>query len=212
MPISESIWVYCHRASAMPQPMPPQNRNCLIRCFDSFFIRTDGNYSIRGAVTIYGRQLISAQLSFMVWRITAPVRAIGITTASGSGAHRRPDCPSRQRDSARSACRPVVASVRAGSGSRSPTLYRLGSSARDGRCGILNCLQHCLRIDYAADLAAPDSAAGTAWWGRQDSNLRSHEAADLQSAPFATRDTPPSQQRQQIVRKKWRRTEPSIWR
>lgn len=29
------------------------------------------------------------------------------------------------------------------------------------------------------------------WWGRQDSNLRSHEAADLQSAPFATRDTPP---------------------
>src|SRR3954462_12613983 len=31
----------------------------------------------------------------------------------------------------------------------------------------------------------------TYWWGRQDSNLRSHEAADLQSAPFATRDTPP---------------------
>ena len=30
------------------------------------------------------------------------------------------------------------------------------------------------------------------WWGRQDSNLRSHEAADLQSAPFATRDTPPA--------------------
>ena len=29
------------------------------------------------------------------------------------------------------------------------------------------------------------------WWGRKDSNLRSHEAADLQSAPFATRDTPP---------------------
>jgi hypothetical protein len=31
------------------------------------------------------------------------------------------------------------------------------------------------------------------WWGRKDSNLRSHEAADLQSAPFATRDTSPSQ-------------------
>jgi hypothetical protein len=29
------------------------------------------------------------------------------------------------------------------------------------------------------------------WWGRKDSNLRSHEAADLQSAPFATRDTSP---------------------
>ena len=34
-----------------------------------------------------------------------------------------------------------------------------------------------------------------AWWGRQDSNLRSHKAADLQSAPFATRDTPPFQRR-----------------
>src|SRR5215471_13319906 len=50
------------------------------------------------------------------------------------------------------------------------------------------------------------------WWGRQDSNLRSHKTADLQSAPFATRDTPPSQQRQQFVRPRWRRTEPSIWR
>src|SRR5262245_12761000 len=29
------------------------------------------------------------------------------------------------------------------------------------------------------------------WWGKKDSNLRSHTAADLQSAPFATRDTPP---------------------
>lgn len=42
---------------------------------------------------------------------------------------------------------------------------------------------------------APQPRAGVAllnhWWGRQDSNLRSHEAADLQSAPFATRDTPP---------------------
>ena len=27
------------------------------------------------------------------------------------------------------------------------------------------------------------------WWGRKDSNLRSHKTADLQSAPFATRDT-----------------------
>src|SRR5581483_7659742 len=34
-------------------------------------------------------------------------------------------------------------------------------------------------------------SASEGWWGRQDSNLRSHEAADLQSAPFATRDTPP---------------------
>src|SRR6476661_2745582 len=36
---------------------------------------------------------------------------------------------------------------------------------------------------------APWREAG--WWGRKDSNLRSHEAADLQSAPFATRDTSP---------------------
>src|SRR5512142_94187 len=35
------------------------------------------------------------------------------------------------------------------------------------------------------------SAWKSFWWGRKDSNLRSHEAADLQSAPFATRDTPP---------------------
>src|ERR1700761_8569787 len=43
-------------------------------------------------------------------------------------------------------------------------------------------------------LACPAEAreASEGWWGRQDSNLRSHEAADLQSAPFATRDTPPS--------------------
>src|SRR6185312_14490696 len=33
--------------------------------------------------------------------------------------------------------------------------------------------------------------ASKGWWGRKDSNLRSHEAADLQSAPFATRDTSP---------------------
>ena len=33
--------------------------------------------------------------------------------------------------------------------------------------------------------------AKSKWWGRQDSNLRSDDAADLQSAPFATRDTPP---------------------
>src|ERR1700761_3594224 len=46
-------------------------------------------------------------------------------------------------------------------------------------------------------LACPTEAreASEGWWGRQDSNLRSHEAADLQSAPFATRDTPPFQWR-----------------
>ena len=31
----------------------------------------------------------------------------------------------------------------------------------------------------------------TAWWGKQDSNLRRRTPADLQSAPFATRDIPP---------------------
>ena len=35
--------------------------------------------------------------------------------------------------------------------------------------------------------------ASEGWWGRKDSNLRSHKTADLQSAPFATRDTPPLQ-------------------
>ena len=34
-------------------------------------------------------------------------------------------------------------------------------------------------------------AANSGWWGKKDSNLRSHKTADLQSAPFATRDTPP---------------------
>src|SRR6202043_1435171 len=33
--------------------------------------------------------------------------------------------------------------------------------------------------------------ASKGWWGKKDSNLRSHKTADLQSAPFATRDTPP---------------------
>ena len=30
------------------------------------------------------------------------------------------------------------------------------------------------------------------WWGKQDSNLRRLPPADLQSAPFATRDIPPA--------------------
>jgi hypothetical protein len=66
------------------------------------------------------------------------------------------------------------------------------------------------RLGLACPAVAREASEG--WWGRQDSNLRSHKTADLQSAPFATRDTPPSQQRQQFVRPRWRRTEPSIWR
>jgi hypothetical protein len=44
-----------------------------------------------------------------------------------------------------------------------------------------------------AGLACPAVAreASEGWWGKKDSNLRSHKTADLQSAPFATRDTPP---------------------
>src|SRR5216684_9160910 len=42
---------------------------------------------------------------------------------------------------------------------------------------------------------APPEAEGVGWWGRKDSNLRSHKTADLQSAPFATRDTSPQQHR-----------------
>jgi hypothetical protein len=37
----------------------------------------------------------------------------------------------------------------------------------------------------------PPEAESVGWWGRKDSNLRSHKTADLQSAPFATRDTSP---------------------
>src|SRR5207247_2068477 len=56
-------------------------------------------------------------------------------------------------------------------------------------------------------VAAFSRFASEGWWGRKDSNLRSHEAADLQSAPFATRDTSPSAS----VRNRppeWRRTGP----
>jgi hypothetical protein len=56
---------------------------------------------------------------------------------------------------------------------------------RPSRLGRTPLRPHDLRM--AARLARN----GVAWWGRKDSNLRSHEAADLQSAPFATRDTPP---------------------
>src|SRR5262249_42965907 len=47
-----------------------------------------------------------------------------------------------------------------------------------------------LRYDRACPVVARGASEG--WWGRKDSNLRSHEAGDLQSAPFATRDTSPS--------------------
>src|ERR1700742_3229832 len=40
-------------------------------------------------------------------------------------------------------------------------------------------------------VAALARFASEGWWGKKDSNLRSHKTADLQSAPFATRDTPP---------------------
>jgi hypothetical protein len=46
-----------------------------------------------------------------------------------------------------------------------------------------------LRCDGACRAVA--CAASEGWWGKKDSNLRSHKTADLQSAPFATRDTPP---------------------
>src|SRR3569623_3070876 len=54
--------------------------------------------------------------------------------------------------------------------------------------------QTCLRqshrqIKTLAEIQIP--RAFSVWWGKKDSNLRSHTAADLQSAPFATRDTPP---------------------
>src|SRR5512138_423355 len=56
-------------------------------------------------------------------------------------------------------------------------------------------------------VAAFSRFASEGWWGKKDSNLRSHTAADLQSAPFATRDTSPSIS----IRNRppeWRRTGP----
>ena len=47
-----------------------------------------------------------------------------------------------------------------------------------------------LRYDRACLAEARFASEG--WWGKKDSNLRSRKTADLQSAPFATRDTPPS--------------------
>ena len=53
-------------------------------------------------------------------------------------------------------------------------------------------LRRTLFRSHGLRMAAPRVARkGEGWWGRKDSNLRSHEAADLQSAPFATRDTSP---------------------
>jgi AcrR family transcriptional regulator len=53
----------------------------------------------------------------------------------------------------------------------------------------------------------PKTAAGSIWWGKKDSNLRSHKTADLQSAPFATRDTPPERHRtsatEMVVERPW---------
>jgi hypothetical protein len=45
------------------------------------------------------------------------------------------------------------------------------------------------RVGFGA--AAFSRFASEGWWGKKDSNLRSRKTADLQSAPFATRDTPP---------------------
>jgi hypothetical protein len=50
-------------------------------------------------------------------------------------------------------------------------------------------------INNGLNPAAAKTAAGSIWWGKKDSNLRSHKTADLQSAPFATRDTPPRRHR-----------------
>ena len=47
------------------------------------------------------------------------------------------------------------------------------------------------RLRPEASARQPCSLASEGWWGKKDSNLRSHKTADLQSAPFATRDTPP---------------------
>ncbi len=47
------------------------------------------------------------------------------------------------------------------------------------------------RLRQVASAWHPCELASEGWWGKKDSNLRSHKTADLQSAPFATRATPP---------------------
>jgi hypothetical protein len=81
-----------------------------------------------------------------------------------------------------SAPRPSIVAPR-GAFKKGPKSQNAAFEVFPGRC-------FAARIQIAAER---QYEAG--WWGRQDSNLRSHEAADLQSAPFATRDTPPAQHR-----------------
>src|ERR1700726_1849307 len=79
----------------------------------------------------------------------------------------------------------------------------MASAQQPSRCFAMTDTPVRLRLRFAPatpdtlrpddlSLAAPRGARqGEAWWGKKDSNLRSHKTADLQSAPFATRDTPP---------------------
>jgi hypothetical protein len=69
--------------------------------------------------------------------------------------------------------------------------FQCGWSSREQRW--LACRAMACNTWPACRAVAREASEG--WWGRQDSNLRSHEAADLQSAPFATRDTPPEPSR-----------------
>jgi hypothetical protein len=87
-------------------------------------------------------------------------------------------------DDRRMACRAVAREPRARLRPEASAPVRL-------RFRFAQATPHTLRPD-GLSLAAPRVARkGEAWWGKKDSNLRSHKTADLQSAPFATRDTPP---------------------
>src|SRR5207245_427759 len=60
---------------------------------------------------------------------------------------------------------------------------RMGGVLWLNKSGKTDCLQHCLRIAYVQLDHQSVSPAKSGWWGRKDSNLRSHEAADLQFFP-----------------------------
>ena len=92
---------------------------------------------------------------------------------------------------------PIVAKTGAGEGNRTLVI------SLEGCCSTIELHPHRRPALRGQKSEIPDptksflpttdhSRLNPDWWGRQDSNLRSHKAADLQSAPFATRDTPPS--------------------
>src|SRR5271154_593324 len=73
-----------------------------------------------------------------------------------------------------------------------------GSGNRTRILSLEGCCTTTVLYPRGADRGTPSLTSGavtgrleSAWWGKQDSNLRRRTPADLQSAPFAARDIPP---------------------